>query len=82
LSRKLGTIIRNLNCCGEITELKRKEINKTELLSVFRKLEFGSLISRMNLLAEEEKSESAIDLKIIYIKSIADLKNIFCLLLK
>ena len=49
LSRKLGTIIRNLNCCGEITELKRKEINKTELLSVFRKLEFGSLISRMNL---------------------------------
>lgn len=82
LSRKLGTIIRNLNCCGEITELKRKEINKTELLSVFRKLEFGSLISRMNLLAEEEKSESAIDLKIIYIKSIADLKKHISSLIK
>jgi DNA polymerase-1 len=76
LSRELGTVIRNLECCGQITELKRKEINKTELLSVFRKLEFGSLISRMNLLAEEgEPEEPAVALKTIYIKSLAELKN-------
>jgi len=76
LSRELGTILRNLECCGEIDELKRKEINKAELLSVFRKLEFGSLISRMNLLPEEEKPvEPAVDLKIIYIKTLAELKK-------
>ncbi|NLG88370.1 MAG: DNA polymerase I [Clostridiaceae bacterium] len=76
LSRELGTILRNLECCGEINELKRKEINKKELLSVFRKLEFGSLISRMNLMDEEEGSEeTAVDLKIIYIKTSDDLKK-------
>ena len=76
LSRELGTIIRNLECCGELNDLKRKELNKKELLSVFRKLEFGSLISRMNLLDEEEApEEQAVDLKIIYIKTLADLKK-------
>jgi len=76
LSRELGTILRNLECCGHITELKRKGINKTELLSVFRKLEFGSLISRMDLMAEEEEPDNpAVDLKIIYIKSLAELKK-------
>lgn len=76
LSRELGTIIRNLECCGELNDLKRKELNKKELLSVFRKLEFGSLISRMNLLDEEEApEEQAVGLKIIYIKTLADLKK-------
>jgi len=75
LSRELGTILKNIECCGKIDELRRKEINKTELLSVFRKLEFGSLISRMNLVSDENKVEPAVDLKIIYIKSLAELKK-------
>lgn len=51
LSRKLGTICRDMDCCGTIEELKLKNINKEELLKVFRKLEFDSLIAKMDLLA-------------------------------
>ncbi len=53
LSRTLGTICRDMDCCGEIKELKRENINKSELLKVFRKLEFESLISKMDLLSDK-----------------------------
>lgn len=71
LSRKLGTIYRELECCGGIDELKRQEFNRKELLQVFRKLEFESLISKMNLLevVEEELPDTLSDLQVISVIS-------------
>lgn len=49
LSRELGTILREGDGFWNIHELKRREINREELLKVFRDLEFNSLIKKMNL---------------------------------
>lgn len=77
LSRTLGTIFRDLQCCANIEELKRLEIKRDELLQVFRKLEFDSLISRMNLLAveEEELAETVTTLNMVTIISREGLKE-------
>lgn len=71
LSRKLGTIYRDLQCCGSIEELKRLEIKRNELLQVFRKLEFDSLISKMNLLEvkEEDLPETTPELAVVSVIS-------------
>lgn len=77
LSRTLGTICRDMNCCGSVEELKRADINKGELLKVFRKLEFESLISKMDLLSSDgtvQQAESR-EFKIIKIENGNDLKN-------
>lgn len=70
-SRTLGTIYRELECCGSIDDLKRIDINRSKLLEVFRKLEFDSLISKMNLLEvrEEDLPETIKDLKVISVIS-------------
>ena len=60
LSRTLGTICRDMDCCGQIDELKRVSINKDELLKVFRRLEFDSLISKMDLLSGERLEAEAV----------------------
>ncbi|NLM09658.1 MAG: DNA polymerase I [Clostridiaceae bacterium] len=75
LSRTLGTIYRDLNCCGSLEDLKRKDINRAELLNVFRKLEFDSLISKMDLLSVkgDELPSTLKDLNINHIKTKADL---------
>ncbi len=74
LSRTLGTIFRDLDCCGSLEDLKIKEINKTELLDVFKKLEFESLISRMGLQAvNEQEPAEELNLNIINIDSRSDL---------
>ncbi len=74
LSRKLGKIYRELECCGAIDELRRKDIKRGELLAVFRKLEFESLISRMNLtsVSEEDLPQIIKDLKTVTIKDKKD----------
>lgn len=66
LSRTLGTIYRELDCCGSVDDLKRIEIKRDELLQVFRKLEFESLITKMNLLSvkEEELPDTLKDLQV------------------
>lgn len=55
LSRTLGTIYRDLDCCGSLGDLKRKNINRNELINVFRKLEFDSLIAKMDLLSVDNE---------------------------
>lgn len=78
LSRTLGTIYRDLKCCGGIEDLKRLEVKRDELLQVFRKLEFESLISKMNLLEvkKEDLPETIQDLNIVSIISRDELLNI------
>lgn len=77
LSRKLGTIVRNLELCASLEDLKRKEINRKELLNVFRKLEFESIISKMNLASAEvtELPPAPEELKITHISAAEDLKK-------
>ncbi|NLY18401.1 MAG: DNA polymerase I [Clostridiaceae bacterium] len=75
LSRTLGTIRRDMDCCGNIEELKRTGINKDELLKVFRKLEFDSLIAKMGLLAGKEQENALKELKIIEIDKVNDIKK-------
>lgn len=77
LSRTLGTIYRELDLCGSLEDLKRKEINRTELLNVFRKLEFESLISKMDLLTvkDEELPTTLKELNINHIRTEEDLKK-------
>jgi len=77
LSRTLGTICRDMYCCGHIDELKRVNINKDELLKVFRKLEFDSLIAKMDLLSADGAEQQAAprELKIIKIENSNDLKK-------
>jgi len=75
LSRTLGTIVRELDCCGSLEDLKRKEINRIELLNVFRKLEFESLIAKMDLLSvnEQELPSTLKELNINHIATREDL---------
>lgn len=75
LSRTLGTIYRDLDCCGSLKDLKRKDINRNELLNVFRKLEFDSFISKMDLLTVKDKElpYTLKDLNINHIRSRSDL---------
>jgi len=54
LSRELGTILRNGDVSWKVRELKREEINRKELLEVFRDLEFNSLIKKMGLDSAED----------------------------
>lgn len=77
LSRTLGTICREVECCGSIDELRRIAINREKLLQVFRKLEFDSLISRMDLLSvkQEELPETVHDLDIITITNREELSK-------
>lgn len=77
LSRRLGTIIRNLDLCSSLDELKRKEVNRNGLLNVFRKLEFESLISKMGLLEgkEEEFFSEAPEVKIIRVSTAEELEQ-------
>lgn len=84
LSRTLGTIIRNLELCETLEDLKRKEVNRTELLNVFRKLEFDSLITKMNLLSAKdgELSSSLPELRINRISTAEELKKQVPYLLK
>lgn len=49
LSRELGTILRESDGLEEVSEFKRKEINRKELLELFADLEFNSLIKKMDL---------------------------------
>ena len=60
LSRTLGTICRDMDCCDKIQDLKWMSINKDELLKVFRRLEFDSLISKMDLLSGEQSETEAV----------------------
>lgn len=78
LSRTLGTIYRDLRCCGGIEDLKRLEIKRDELLQVFRKLEFESLISKMNLLEikKDELPETLEDLNIVSIINKDELEKV------
>lgn len=57
LSRILGTIVRERDGLTEISAFKRHDINKKELLTLFRDLEFNSFIKKMEL--EEEESIDA-----------------------
>ncbi|MBP7176281.1 MAG: DNA polymerase I [Thermoclostridium sp.] len=78
LSRTLGTIYRDLRCCGGIEDLKRMDIKRDKLLQVFRKLEFESLISKMNLLEvkNEELPETLEQLNIISVISCEELEKV------
>lgn len=84
LSRTLGTICRDLECCGSLEDLKRKEINRAELLNVFRKLEFDSLISKMDLLSvrDEELPSTLKELDITRIRTREELAEWLPWLLK
>jgi DNA polymerase-1 len=49
MSRCLATIVREHEGLGDVSNMKRREFNKKELLKVFRELEFNSFINRMGL---------------------------------
>ncbi|HBR03434.1 MAG TPA: DNA polymerase I [Ruminiclostridium sp.] len=53
LSRTLGIILREREDISDISELKRRDANKKELLALYQELEFNSLIKKMNLDQEE-----------------------------
>ncbi|NLK68935.1 MAG: DNA polymerase I [Clostridiaceae bacterium] len=75
LSRTLGTIYRDLDCCGPLDDLKIKEANNIELLNIFRKLEFDSLIAKMDLISvnKEDLPKVSENLNISNISSRSDL---------
>lgn len=54
LSRTLGTIIREKDGMQDISDFKKKEINRKELFEVFKKLEFNSLINKLGLTGQYE----------------------------
>lgn len=60
LSRELGTILRDGEVSWDVRKLKREEINKKELLEVFRDLEFNSLIKKMDLENAETGTETVL----------------------
>ncbi|NLB77961.1 MAG: DNA polymerase I [Clostridiaceae bacterium] len=55
LSRELGRIVTEKEGISDISVFERKEVNKEELLAVFKDLEFNSFIKKMGL--EESSSE-------------------------
>ncbi len=70
LSRILGTIVREKDGLTEISAFKRHDINKKELLTLFRDLEFNSFIKKMELEEEEAintgASMEAVDCVVIH----------------
>ena len=58
LSRELGTIVREKEDLSDISVFKRKEINKKELLEIFKDLEFNSFIKKMGLAEDELQEEN------------------------
>ena len=54
LSRKLGTIERDIPGLCPIEELKHDGFNNTELINIFKKLEFKSLINKFELSDNKE----------------------------
>ena len=73
LSRILGTIIRKKEGLTEISEFKRREINKKELLTLYQDLEFNSFIKKLGLDQEQVSSEPAVSLKVADCRIIHDL---------
>ncbi|MCX7771781.1 MAG: DNA polymerase, partial [Clostridia bacterium] len=59
LSRILGTIVREKEGLSEISNLKRREMNKRELYALFNELEFNSLIKKMGLDTVDTEAEPA-----------------------
>lgn len=58
LSRKLGTIDKNVPIDISLSQLDFKEYNKEELFEVFSYLEFKNLISKLDLTKSKEKTET------------------------
>lgn len=58
LSRKLGTIDKNVPINIKLSQLDFKEYNKEELFEVFSYLEFKNLISKLDLTKSKEKTET------------------------
>lgn len=76
LSRKLGTIIRDKEGIDGISDFKRREINKKELLEIFRELEFKSLIKKLALdVPEKEGTDTTAPQEVPYEK-ISDLNTL------
>ena len=57
LSKKLCTINTNMNFSLEIEEMKAKELDSKQLISLFKELEFASLLSKIEL-GNEKWTES------------------------
>lgn len=60
LSRELATIIRDINLQCDLEDYRVKEYNSDELLKLYQKLEFHSLIKKL----QEERELKAIDNKV------------------
>ena len=75
LSRKLGTIERNIPGLCPVEELKHEGFNNKELYDIFTKLEFRSLISKFELANNKEESHNP-KMNTTFITEKKDLKNI------
>lgn len=79
MSRKLAEIITSVPIKIDFNELTFKEPNTDELIKIYSKLEFNSLLSRLNLKKEAEEglmSAGKLDAEIIVIKQKEELKDI------
>ncbi|MGI6122838.1 MAG: DNA polymerase I [Acetivibrionales bacterium] len=75
LSRELGTIVREKEDLSDISVFKRKEINKKELLEIFKDLEFNSFIKKMGL-AEDELQEENLALESVCLEELNDIAEL------
>ena len=73
-----------MDCCGPLDDLKIKEANNIELLNIFRKLEFDSLIAKMDLISvnKEDLPKVSENLNISNISSRSDLIKVLIYLSK
>jgi DNA polymerase-1 len=72
MSRHIATIERNMPFLCDISDLKRSGFNNELLYELFRKLEFKSLIEKMNIKApapNEQKKETCCKVEILDIMS-------------
>lgn len=79
MSRKLAEIITSVPVKIDFNELTFKEPNTDELIKIYSKLEFNSLLSRLNLKKEAEESlmsAEKLDAEVVVIKQKEELKDI------
>ncbi len=76
LSRKLATINKTMPNEWDIRDLKRREIDRTRLYDVFKKLEFKSLIKKYKLGEASNELMAFTDIQVTLIESLSQLNNL------
>lgn len=76
MSKHLATIERNMPSLCDVTELKRTEFNSGSLYEIFKRLEFKSLIEKMNLVPAAAEAKPAACCKVEVADVMADARRI------